>query len=225
MKHASLALALALLSLPVAAFAGPPGADRTDPSVNEDIRQGMAEARAEIAAELAKARLDLDAGNLDIGNGLHFGRHHDDKAAASPNDKPRAEITPKGDFLIDDKAVAIDAGQRAQLLAYRTLVIGIAKEGIDIGERSALAAVDQVDRGLFGLMLGALTGSTERKVERQVETAIKPAVEQLCRRPPAVLASQRQLAASLPAFAPYAELGQDDIGDCERSVREAFAMR
>jgi hypothetical protein len=115
--------------------------------------------------------------------------------------------------------VAIDADQRAQLLAYRALVIGIAKDGIDIGERSALAAVDQVDRGLFGLMLGALTGSTERKVERQVKTAIKPAVEQLCRRLPAVLASQRQLAASLPAFAPYAELGQDDIGDCERSAR------
>jgi len=224
MKHASLALMLGL-SLPVAAFAGPPAADRTGSAVNEDIRQGMAEARAEIGAELAKARRELDTQNLDIGAGLHFGRRHDDQATTSPNDKPKAEITPKGDFLIDDEAVAIDADQRAQLLAYRALVIGIAKDGIDIGERSALAAVDQVDRGLFGLMLGALTGSTERKVERQVKTAIKPAVEQLCRRLPAVLASQRQLAASLPAFAPYAELGQDDIGDCERSVREAFAMR
>ena len=32
---------------------------------------------------------------------------------------PKAEITPRGDFLVDGKAVAVDARQRQALLAYR----------------------------------------------------------------------------------------------------------
>ncbi|WP_066096377.1 hypothetical protein [Xanthomonas massiliensis] len=222
MKHASIALALCLC-LPAAARAAPPATGDTPAGVNGEIGQGMAEARAEIVAELAKARTELETQNLDVGNGLHFGRHRDGggKHAALPG----AEISPRGDFLVGGKAVAIDARQRARLLAYRGLVIDIARDGLDVGERSALAAVDVVDRGLFGLMVGALTGSTERRVERQMKAALKPAIERICARLPVVLASQQQLAADLPAFAPYADLRQDDIADCDRSVREELATR
>lgn len=216
MKPAAIALALCLC-LPGAAGATPPA------GMDDEIHQGMAAARAEIVAELAKARTELETQNLDVGNGLHFGRQRDGDGQHAA--RPAAAISPRGDFLVGGQAVAIDARQRARLLAYRGLVIDIARDGLDIGERSALAAVDVVDRGLFGLMVGALTGSTERRIERQVKTALKPAIEQLCARLPALMASQRQLAADLPAFAPYEELRQADIADCNRSVREELAAR
>lgn len=208
------ALALAML-LPLCAQAG---------TVRDDVRHDMAEARNEVRADLAKARVELDTENLEVGNGFHFGK--DGKKKSSRDEKlPKAEITPRGDFLIEGKAVAINAAQRQQLLGYRGLVIGIAKDGIDVGERAAMAAIEATDTSLFGLIVGGLTGSLERRVERTVKQHIEPMVRQICHRLPDVLASQQQLSASLPQFRPYATLERDDVDDCEKDIRNDFAMR
>ncbi|KAF1710558.1 hypothetical protein CSC70_07820 [Pseudoxanthomonas kalamensis DSM 18571] len=214
-KHLAFALA-ALLPLTAQAQETPSG-------IRAEIRQEMADARKEVREELANAKRELDTENLDVGNGLHFGRHD---AAHDPDvDLPTAEITPEGDFLLDGKAVAITASQRRQLLTYRGLVIDIAKSGIDAGERVAYAALEATDVSLFSLIFGGLTGSLERKIERTVKQEIEPMVRDICRQLPKVYDSQQRLSASLPQFEPYATLEPDDAVDCEKEVRDELALR
>lgn len=208
--------ALCLL-LPLAAQA----ADTKPVGIAAEIRNELADARKEVRADLAKAKQELETENLRIDNGLNFG-----DSGRRQKTLPRAEITPQGDFLIEDKRVAIDVTQRRQLLAYRARVLEVAKYGIEIGQRSAEAALDAVGNGSFvGLLFGAFTGSLESRIERTVKLQIEPAVRGLCRQLPALRDSQQDLASSLPQFKPYATLEADDIDDCERDVRREFASR
>ncbi len=217
MKFAPAVLAT-LLCLP--GFAWSAASD--DAGVRAEIRRDMEEARQEIRADLAKARAELDTENLDVGNSLQFNGDGRRKSDADRN-LPKAEITPRGDFLIDGKAVAIDAEQRRQLLAYRGQVIAVAQAGIDIGEVAALAAVDSVDRGMFSLLVGSLTGSMQRQIKRTVRDSVGPGVAKICEAMPALHVSQQQLAADLPEFRPYARLEAQDGARCIREVNREFA--
>lgn len=212
-RHAAALLLLALS--PLAANAG---------TVRGEISRDLADARAEVRADLAEERAKLENENLSLRDGLHFGKERSEDAARRKA-LPEGEITAKGDLLVDGKAVAIDDAQRRQLLAYRGQVIGLAKLGIDAGERAALLAIDATDVGLFRMMIGAMTGSLERKVKATVVREIQPAVLQICRGLPALRDSQQALAASLPEFRPYATIEADDVADCEREVRSELAMR
>ena len=195
-----------LLVVPLAAQAG-------------DIRTELADARKEVRVELAKARQELETENLRIDNSLQFGA-----SGRRQTSLPRAEITPQGDFLIDGKAMAVNVTQRRQLLAYRERSLEIARYGIEIGQRSADAALDAIGNGsIVGLLFGAFTGNLENRIERMVKQQIEPAVRGLCRQLPALRESQQRLATELPPFKPYATLGTDDIDDCERDVRREFA--
>lgn len=214
-RRAALPVLLASL-LPLAAIAH-------EGDIAGEVSSDLAEARQEVHRELAAARAELETGNLEVGNGLNFGKSgkHRDRG-----DKPlpKAEITVAGDFLIEGKALEIDEHQRRELLAYRRQVIDIARAGIDIGERSAQLALDTVDRGIFSLMLGAMTGSLERNLEKTVKQSIEPGVMQLCQGLPSLLDSQQRLAASVPQFRPYATLQADDVDDCEDEIRREFAQ-
>ena len=215
-KTTTLAL---LLTLPFAAQATPPGSD-----IGKEISQELADARIEMRAEMATAREELRTGTLELDHSMRFSgsdRKHQDKDLH--HDLPPAEITPQGDLLVDGKAVAIDAGQRKQLLAYRQQVIAIALSGIDVGERSAEAALEMVDSSWVALLFNAMTGRLERKVERMVMEQVQPAVLAICARLPDVMASQQRLASQLPAFQPYANLEQADIDGCEDEIRSEFA--
>ena len=215
-KTTTLAL---LLTLPFAAQATP-----SDSDIGKEISQELADARIEMRAEMATAREELRTGNLELDHGMRFSgsdRKHQDKDLH--HDLPPAEITPQGDLLVDGKAVAIDAAQRKQLLAYRQQVIAIALSGIDVGERSAEAALEMVDSSWVALLFNAMTGRLERKVERMVMEQVQPAVLAICARLPDVMASQQRLASQLPAFQPYANLEQADIDGCEDEIRSEFA--
>ena len=194
--------------------------------IGSEIRQEMANARKEMRIELAKARQELDTSNLRLDNGFQFGAHEAKKSKRAKADLARAEITPEGDLLIDGKRQAIDASQRRQLLAYRRQVITVAKAGIDIGQRSADAALEAVGSGSWvGLLVGAMTGSLERRIERVVKQEIEPGVRRICLQLPAMMDSQQRLSATLPQFQPYATLEADDVANCERDIRNEFASR
>ena len=220
--HASKPFAIALLAalLPLGALAEESMASST----RSEIKREMADARREVRTEMAKARAELDSENLSLDKGLHFGKHGK-KTTAEKDALPVAQITPKGDFLVDGKAVTVDAQQRQQLLDYRGQVIELAKIGIDGGERAAMAALDATDVSVFSLIVAGLSGSLERRVEASVKQHVVPLVQQICRRLPQVLESQQQLATRLPQFRPYASLERDDIEDCDREVLEEFAAR
>mgnify|MGYP006377677231 CR=1 FL=1 len=168
------------------------------------------------------ARADLDSENLSLDQGLRFGKDQNRKAA-DRDSLPAAQITPKGDLLIDGKAIAVSAQQRKQLLDYRGQVIGLAKIGIDGGEKAAMAVFEATDVSLFSLIVGGMSGSLERRVEASVKQHVQPLVLNICRQLPQLLESQQQLAASVPQFQPYASLERDDIDDCERDVLKEFA--
>lgn len=209
-KHiAALLLALA----PLAAHAG----------VRTEVAGDFDEARQEVRTEMAQERARLDRENLSL-DGLRFG-NNDKHEAEKHKRQPKGEITPRGDLLVDGKAVAIDAAQRRQLLDYRTQVIGIARTGIDAGEHAAMLALDLTDVSMFRLIVGGLTGSLERRVETSVKRGIGPAVLKICRQLPQLRDSQLALAASVPAFRPYATLEAEDIADCERDIGDELATR
>ena len=199
-------------------------ANAGDTRIDNEISADLADARSEVRTELAAARRELDTGNLQLGDSLRFGTS-DARASHADRTLPQAEITPQGDFLIEGRPVAIDRHQRQELLLYRGEVIAIAKAGIDIGERSAQAALDAVDRGLFSLMFGAITGSLERRIEKTVRETVEPGVRQICLSLPALRDRQQRLSATLPAFRPYATLEADDVEDCENQMRREFASR
>ncbi|WP_448671222.1 hypothetical protein [Pseudoxanthomonas mexicana] len=199
-------------------------ANAGDTRIDNEISADLADARSEVRTELAAARRELDTGNLQLGDSLRFGTS-DARASHADRTLPQAEITPQGDFLIEGRPVAIDRHQRQELLLYRGEVIAIAKAGIDIGERSAQAALDAVDRGLFSLMFGAMTGSLERRIEKTVRETVEPGVRQICLSLPALRDRQQRLSVTLPAFRPYATLEADDVEDCENELRREFASR
>ena len=222
MKAAAVTALAFALCLPLAAWSAPPDTG----GVREEIRRDLEDARRDIRTDLARARAELETENLDVTHSLQANgdARRNRKAKAEPA-LPKAEITPQGDFLIEGEAVAIDAAQRRQLLGYRGMVIEIAKAGIDIGEVTALAAVDSVDRGVFSLMVGAMTGSLERRIERTVRSTVGPGVLLICDRMPALRDAQQQLASDLPAFRPYARLEARDADSCRNEVRREFAGR
>ena len=199
-------------------------ANAGDTRIDNEISADLADARSEVRTELAAARRELDTGNLQLGDSLRFGTS-DARASHADRALPRAEITPQGDFLIEGKPVAIDRYQRQELLLYRGEVIAIAKAGIDIGQKSAEAALDVGDRSWVTLLFTAMTGSLERRIEKTVRETVEPGVRQICLSLPALRDRQQRLSATLPAFRPYATLEADDVEDCENEMRREFASR
>ena len=90
-------------ALPLGAHA----ADGSESEISREISAELAEARKEVRSELAAARAELETGNLELGDGMHFGKSGQRSRADAS--LPKAEITPRGDFLVDGKAVAVDA--------------------------------------------------------------------------------------------------------------------
>ena len=214
MKATYVAPLLLAALLPAAAHSGE----------RSEIGRELDKARIELRTELAQERAKLETENLSLGDSIQFGKR-DGKAADKATERPKGEITPAGDLLIDGQAVAIDAAQRRLLLDYRAQVIGVARAGLEAGEKAALVALDATDMSMFGLIVGGLTGSLERRIENTVKKELQPAIVQICRRLPQLHAAQQSLAASIPAFRPYATLRREDVADCERDVQRDLAMR
>jgi len=162
---------------------------------------------------MQEARQELETRNIDVGT-IHIGRSLKTESA-----RPKAEITPQGDLLIDGKKVAATPEQQQMLLDYRHRVIDIAEAGMAIGTQGA-------DLGMRAASV-ALSGVFTGKSDAEIEAAIKPqndriqaAALELCKRPPALLAAQQQPAGALPAFKPYATMEQQDVEDCGKNISE-----
>lgn len=209
-------LALAIATLPLLSACNRPAADDARAKAEET---GGFIARS-IDDALEKARKELREGNLELNgdgptvsvNGKQYGPGKDDR------NLPKAEITPEGDFLLEGKEVAIDDAQRALLLQYRGHVIDIAEAGIAIGGKG----VDLAGTALQQAVGAIFSGNTE-ELEKQVEAEARKLQAEalvLCNRLPPMLEAQQRLAASLPEFAPYANMTQDDIDDCLEDLEE-----
>ena len=177
-----------------------------------------------VAREIDKARKELGTGNISL-NGHDVTINGRDYARTDNDTRPKAEITPQGDFLLDGKAVAVNPAQRAMLLQYRGQIIAIADAGMTLGSKGAELAGKAVGESLGALFSGD-ADAIGKRVEAEADK-LKAEVKLLCGQLPPMLATQQQLAASLPQFKPYATMTQDDVDDCARDIdREgAWAKR
>lgn len=157
--------------------------------VGQTVKEAMDDARREIAE-----------GNIKI----------------SADNQPRAEITPQGQLLIGGKPVALDDGQRRQLLDYRGYVVAVAMDGMDVGLAGAKLGANAAGEALKGIFSGDSEG-IEKRINAEA-ARIEAQAKRICDRMPAMLASQQALAASLPAFKPYATMDQSDVDDCGKDT-------
>lgn len=197
-----------LCTLPVLAACG-----ASDPAPAGDAQEAAPQSALgkAAAAGIAKARRELATSNVTVGE-MRVNGHGNPRGTAHA-DRPKGEITPEGDFLIDGEPVAIDPAQRALLLQHRARIIGIAEAGMEIGMQGA----DLAARATTEALKGVFSGKSEQEIERRVEAeaeGIKAAAMALCDRLPALYQSQQELAAALPEFAPYATMTTEDIDDC-----------
>jgi len=188
-----------------------------------DVHDAEAVARHADSAVIAsgtdpeRATISLNGHDVTI-NGRDYARTDNDT-------RPKAEITPQGDFLLDGKAVTVTPAQRAMLLQYRGQIIAIADAGMTLGSKGAELAGKAVGESLGALFSGD-ADAIGKRVEAEADK-LKAEVRLLCGQLPPMLATQQQLAASLPQFKPYATMTQDDVDDCARDIdREgAWAKR
>lgn len=221
MKHLSLLASVVVVSLPLLACSQPPAPPAPPSPPAPPVAAGKADKGfigRQVEQALAEARKELHAGNLSINgdidisiNGKRFGK--------SDNGLPKAEISPQGDLLVDGKAVETSAAQRQQLLIYRNQVLGIADAGMAIGSQGADLAGKALG-GVFGAIFGGEQGQKDFEARMEAEgRKIEAEALKLCAQLPPLLASQQALAASLPAFKPYATMTQEDIDDCGKDAK------
>jgi hypothetical protein len=168
-----------------------------------------------VAAGLRKAREELETSNLDLDDGIdvHTGTDgHHFRIGGHSTGNSKAQLTPQGDLLIEGKAVPVTPAQRALLLEYRHEIIGVAETGMNIGVKGADLAGKAVLETFAGLMHGN-PDEAGKHIDAEGKRLEADAM-QICKQLPAMLATQQQLAASLPAFKPYATMEQSDIDDC-----------
>lgn len=193
--------ALMLCGLPVVALTA---CNSGQSSANNSTQETHSMLGAAVSSAMDKAREKMLTANLKLSSG------HD-------SDLPRAEITPQGDLLIAGNAVAVTPQQRSLLLQYRSAILGIASAGMDVGTKGADMGMHIAGQAIAG----ALSGKSEQEINQRANAeaeGIRQSAAKLCDRMPALLDSQQQLAAALPAFRPYATMDQKDIVDCRTSA-------
>ncbi|MCH6481989.1 YggN family protein [Pseudoxanthomonas sp. LH2527] len=128
---------------------------------------------------------------------------------------PRAEVSAKGDFIIDGKPVPVSDAQRALLVAYHRELGGIADAGIATGKEGVKLAGKAVGAAVKGIFSG-----NPDQIDQQIDAEAKRVEAEamkICDRLPGLYKAQQDLAAALPAFQPYAGMEQDDVKECRTS--------
>ena len=209
--RASTLTALALAALLVTGCGGggqPPGTDQAgEPTANSWIGR-----KAEAA--ITKAQQEMETGNLRIGDKSGFTINGTRYGPSRSVELPPAEITPQGGLLIEKEPVPVTDAQRELLLDYRQQVIALAKAGMTIGIQGADIAGTALT-GIGNAVFGGAEGRQAYEERIEAEAArIEDEARMLCALLPSLYDSQEAVAASLPAFEPYATLTPEDIDEC-----------
>ena len=219
----TLALALAGCSQPAPPPAPTPGdtasTDTPETFLGRKVKLAIDKARAELATRNISLNKEFSLGDGN-NHGITIG-----STSGKPKGDPRplAEITPQGDLLIDGAKVEVTPEQHAMLLAYRGQIMEIAEAGMAMG----VAGADLGGKALGGVA-GAIFGGQKaaQDFEARMEAEgkrLEVEGRKLCERLGPLYTQQQALAASLPAFAPYATLSQAEVDDCGKDNEGAVA--
>ena len=177
-----------------------------------------------IAAEaIGKAEAELATENINLNGTFSFGKQHNVVARVGRKDetdtRPDAQLTPEGDLLIDGKPVPVTPAQHAMLVQYRQAIMKVAKSGMALGVQGA----DLGGQAIGEVFAGLMSGNPDR-IEKNINAKagkIEARARQLCLDLRPLQQLQQQLAAALPAFAPYATMDAADIEDCDKDSAKA----
>ena len=217
----TLALALAGCSQPA-----PPAPPAPPPQASAEGPDTFLGRKVKLAID--KAREELATSNLSLNNEFSFGdgsvRAIAGKASKPKGDpRPLAEITPQGDLLIDGAKVDVTPEQHAMLVAYRGQVLQIAEAGMAMGVAGADLGGKALG-GVAGAIFGGEKAAKDFEARMEAEGArLEAEGRKLCERLGPLYTQQQALAASLPAFAPYATLSQAEVDDCGKDKDGAVA--
>jgi|GEM_PF-1643525 len=128
---------------------------------------------------------------------------------------PKAEVTPQGELLINGVTVPLSEAQRTAMLAYREQLVAIADAGMNMGSDGAQLAGQAVSQ-VAGLLDGKVEDA-KAKLEAEAERMATAGLA-LCERVQGLEATQQQLAALIPEFAPYVGAIQINA-DCEGAAK------
>lgn len=157
-----------------------------------------------------KARSKIATSNISISDGLNI--NVNGREIGRRNGLPKAEITPQGDLLLKGRPVAVTAAQRALLLQYRQHLIAVIGAGMDIGVQGADLGMRAAGEAFKGIFSGNADEAGHR-IEAEAKK-IEASADRLCDLLPPLLATQEQIAATLPEFRPYATTDRGEIDDC-----------
>lgn len=132
-------------------------------------------------------------------------------------DAPNAEITPQGDFLVAGKPVTLTPQQHAQMLSYRAQLMQVSEQAFIVAKHGVKVGM----RGTAPLVFRALLGESDEEIDQYMHkrlSGVFAEAAKICDRLPAVMTTERQLATSLSAFKPYANLTPAKIEDCRNDL-------
>ncbi|MBD9477588.1 DUF2884 family protein [Pseudoxanthomonas sp. PXM02] len=133
---------------------------------------------------------------------------------------PRAEVSAKGDFIVDGKPVPLTDEQRALLVAYHRQLGGIAEAGIATGKEGAKLAGKAVGAAVRGIFSGD-PDRIDREMDAEAKKVEAEAMK-ICDHLPGLYKAQQDLVAALPAFQPYAGMKPADVEECRSSHDESY---
>jgi len=170
-----------------------------------------------VAKAMDKARAELATGNIQL-NGFNVTGKNRSVVIGNGNDasdtRPKAEITPQGELLIDGRKVAATPQQQALLKEYRGNIEQIALAGMDVGVAGADLGMKAATEAI-GAVFSGNSDQVDQRMEAEAQQ-IEAAAMKLCGYLPAMLDTQTRLAAAMPEFRPYATMDQSDVDDCHR---------
>ena len=164
---------------------------------------------------LAACSQDRDANDNGATSGALWGQN----LKLNATGHPRAEVSAKGDFIVDGKPVPVNDQQRALLVAYHRELGGIADAGIATGKEGAKLAGKAVGAAVRGIFSGN-PDQIDKEMEAESKKVEAEAMK-ICDRLPGLYKAQQDLAAALPAFEPYAGMELDDVAECRTSHNDS----
>ncbi|MDE1899882.1 MAG: DUF2884 family protein [Xanthomonadaceae bacterium] len=157
----------------------------------------------------------FDGGDGSVGNLIHI---HDGTVSIRGRDDTTARIEADGDLRIAGKAVALTPAQRALTTQYVEQVQATLRDGIATGKAGAAMAGSVIGAVFSGLAHGD-TRDIDRKANAQA-AGIDRHVARICDDMQAIQTTQNQLAAQLPAFAPYTVINDRRVGECRSGLHD-----
>ncbi len=189
--------------------AAPDAVGQPSTALGRAMAKGMEQARS----ELAKGNIELNG--LNVSGNEHGFSVTTDRA---PDDtRPKAEITPQGELLIDGRKIAASTEQQVLLKEYRGQIEKVALAGMDIGVAGADLGMKAASEAIAAVFSGN-GDQVEQRVEAEA-AQIEAAAMKLCGQLPAMLDTQTRLASAMPEFRPYATMDQSDVDDCRNGSR------